>query len=212
MAPCPIGAVEWAPWFPRFPGWLGLEATLSSWVFIFASLPWYGGRMSSTAGCGPLTGDTNPAELPTKLPSQTGLPAQLCRWVVSGWNLCSRTAASRNAVHQDWSAGNRKLWPPTLSLIPTGPCGASWTWAFQEASHNSGGTWLSTSCFFPHLRNYSGAFSVSLCWPAGGRFGQCYTPLTLLMQSFSVSAPGGCFSLPSGFWDFHSSALLMRSC
>lgn len=169
--------------------------------------------MSSSAGCNPLTGDPNQEELPAEVPSQIGLPASLTLQMGCECLEPLRThCCERECGPHRPECWYQKLCPLLCLLIPSGSCEAGPKWASREASHNSGGPGCPPRAFFLLEKLQWGPFSVALCWPGGGRFGQCYHSSYPSNVSFSVSGPGGCFSLTSGFWDFHSSVLPMDSC
>lgn len=69
--------------------------------FIFVSLHECGFRTSSKASITHC--DSSQAELPTGLPEQTGRPAQLCRWIVSGWTLHRGPRSRSNVSCRDLS-------------------------------------------------------------------------------------------------------------
>lgn len=104
------------------PRWARLEAMLSSWWDgHFASLPRQECRMCSISGSAPWTGDPRQAgwqlrSVARRAHQFSSAHGQSC-WLVSGW----RTAACRNVVLQDLSAGYCKPCPLVhLSLVPGG--------------------------------------------------------------------------------------------
>lgn len=85
---------------------------------------------------------------------------------------------------------------------PSDPHEGRLEWAFLEMSCNTLGS------LFPleEAEAQGEPFSAAVCWP-GGRmiWSRWNTPPILPMWSFPVfMAPGRCFSLTPGFWDFYN--------
>ena len=188
-------------------GRAGWESMLSYWAGLQIYSPAQAGpydRLKSVYD--QFSGDTNHAELPTKLPGQTEPPAKVCRSLarISAQVLLQAGMQSTN-IRVLVAISHAPF--PHLYLIPSGqaprfPKWSSWRpdWATLEASCNSRGAeyplWV---LFFPQ-RNCRPRGSLCVVLWLGER--QCNpnetSPFTLLMF-FSVSVVQGHASAsPSG--------------